>query len=37
MYWGWLGVVWVLRTVEIVLYRACIERVHRRVTFSIYL
>jgi hypothetical protein len=33
-----LGMVWVLRTVEIVLYRACtcIERVHRRVTYKVF-
>ena len=31
-----LGMVWVLRTVEIVLYRACIERVHRRVTTKLF-
>jgi hypothetical protein len=31
-----LGVVWVLRSVEIVVYRACIERVHRRVTYKLF-
>jgi hypothetical protein len=31
-----LEVVWVLRSVEIVLYRACIERVHRRVTYKLF-